>query len=615
MDRSAENPQVRPRYHFPAISVTGERQVLSRTLQPIHYDVGRWQTNEEVNWEIANLAGSFVKSYGGPGALQTLSVGGGASAHTVVLMDGIPLNSPQSGGLDLATIPLGRIGQMEYLPHGGSSIYGSSALSGVVSLTPKMPRTGALVSRGSYGLQRLEGSLGRPGKSAGVTFGQQTYEGRFPYVWRGESHVRENNHFQQQYLQARGVWSRRSLRHTLSTWVTKNRRGVPGTADASNPAAAQDDLWALASAATTWTGARSLHRWQAYLQQQQLDYQDPRLFLDARHHVTVWGVIYEHSRIWRAGRTSLTRVEGRLERLRSTAAGEHTRGQWSLVQQLHRQVTPWLVLLPIVRLTESPGHGIWVTGDVALQLQPRRQAALGQVTVVASRNLRPPGFNDRYWIPGGNPDLRPESSLLAGLKSRWRVGNELQLDGEVYHTSYTDLIQWVPDADGVWHPGNIHSARATTWIIALQGNLLDGRAAFRAGWDGVFSENLDDGFNRGKPLRYTSRHAGRVQVEGRLAEGWTLAIMGSGRSCYVTTYNYPYDDTLPGWWTWDGCVRWVLGDDDGGKEQCAEASPSRGFSAALTFSIINIVNVMYETIPGYPQPGRTVNLTLQIERN
>ncbi len=601
-------------YHLPVITVIGIRQSISRTLQPIRLEFDRWQTDEEVRWATGNLAGSFLKSYGGPGTLQSLSIGGGASAHTRVLMDGIPLNSPQSGGLDLSTLPLGLVGRIEYLPHGGSTLFSSAALSGVVNLTPKTPRTGVALTMGSYGHHGLQASVGWPGESAGVTLGQVSYGGDFPYTIRGKQALRENNQFQQRYLQARGKWARGGISQTVTLWLTQSERGVPGAAWDPNPQASQDDLWALGSATTTWSSTQGSHRWQLYGQEQQLHFQDPSRSINGKHKMSIGGSIYEYSRRWTSRLASLSRLEGRLERISSTDAGDHSRGQGDLVQQLLYQVTPNWAFLPVVRVSGVVGGSLWVTGDMALQLQPRDPSVLEQVTLVGSRNLRQPSFNDLYWIPGGKPDLRPEWSTMGGVKTRWHLWERFQLDVAAYHTRYTDLIQWASGEAGVWRPGNISAARASTWMATIAWSLLDGQVSLQAGWDGVFTENLEAGFNRGKPLRFTSPHAGQLQLEAKLARRWTIALMGSGRSSYLTYYDFPQDDTLPGKWTWNGLVRWVLGEEHDEQNQSPGADRGRGIATAFTLTVANLGNWTYETIPGYPEPGRTISLNVQIER-
>ncbi len=601
-------------YPFPVITVTAIRQGIAQILQPIRLDFDRWQTAEEVTWATGRLAGSFLKSYGGPGSLQSLSIGGGGSAHTMVLMEGIPLNSPQSGGLDLSILPMGLVGRIEYLPHGGSTLYGSAALSGVVNLAPRTPRTGAMLTTGSFGHSRVQGSLGWPGESAGLALGQVSYGGDFPYTVRGREALRGNNRFHQNYLQARGEWSRGRRSQSLSLWLTQSERGIPGPAWDPNPSASRDDIWALVSATSSWSSSRGSHRWLLYGQGQQQHYRDPDHAIYGDHRFMIGSSTYEYGRSWTSRVSSLSRLEGRLESLTSTGAGDRNRTQWDLVQQLVYQVTPSAAILPVVRISWIAGHSVWVTGDAAVQWQPQHLSVLEQVTLVGGRNLRQPDFNDLYWIPGGNPHLRPEWSTMGGVKTRWRLGPSLRLDAQGYHTRYRDLIKWTPGEGGLWQPRNIDVARSTTLTVTMAWSWPHDRIVLEAGWDGVFTENLTPGFTQGKPLRFTSPHAGRLQLVTRITGGWTVALMGSGRSSYVTYYDFPQDTINPARWTWDGYLRWVPQNDGGQHGTVRSLADWRGYTGAVTLSSTNLGAKTYETIPGYPEPGRTVSLSLQLER-
>ena len=612
-DTLRQNP-IRDIYPLPGITVTAIRRGIAQILQPIRLDFDRWQTAEEVVWATGRLAGSFLKSYGGPGSLQSLSVGGGASAHTMVLMEGIPLNSPQSGGLDLTILPMGLVGRMEYLPHGGSTLYGGAALSGVVNLVPRSPRTGALLTTGSYGHHRVQGSLGWPGESAGLTLGQVSYGGDFSYMVRGREALRKNNRFHQKYLQAKGIWSRGHRSQSLSLWLTQSERGIPGAAWDPNLSASRDDIWALVAATSSWSTGQASHLWRLYAQGQQQHYRDPDHAIYGDHRIIFGSSTYEYGRSWTSRFSSLSRLEGRHEWLTSTDAGDRVRTLWDLVQQLVYQVAPNIAILPVVRGSWVAGHSLWVTGEAAVQWQPRSQSLLEQLTLVGSRNLRQPGFNDLYWTPGGNPHLRPEWSTMGGIKTRWKLGPSLRLDAQGYHTRYRDLIEWSPGEKGLWQPRNINAAQATTLTVTMAWSMPHGRIVLSAGWDVVFTENLTPGFNRGKPLRFTSPHAGRLQLKTRVSRGWTLALMGSGRSSYVTYYDYPQDTTSPARWTWDGYLRWAPQDDKGQRGTMRGLADWRGYYGAITLSSTNMGDKTYETIPGYPEPGRTVNLTLQLER-
>jgi len=55
---------------------------------------------------LETVPGVSVRSFGGLGALSTISIRGLGSMNVLVLLDGIPLN-PTGGSVDLSDIPLG----------------------------------------------------------------------------------------------------------------------------------------------------------------------------------------------------------------------------------------------------------------------------------------------------------------------------------------------------------------------------------------------------------------------------------------------------------------------------------------------------------------------------
>ena len=67
-------------------------------------------------------------------------LGGSSAGRALVLLDGVPLGDPFSGWLDWARIPLPMLASAEVIRGGGSMIWGSRALAGVVNLRTIAPR-------------------------------------------------------------------------------------------------------------------------------------------------------------------------------------------------------------------------------------------------------------------------------------------------------------------------------------------------------------------------------------------------------------------------------------------------------------------------------------------
>ncbi|WP_313215248.1 TonB-dependent receptor domain-containing protein [Soonwooa sp.] len=71
----------------------------------------------------------------------------------------------------------------------------------------------------------------------------------------------------------------------------------------------------------------------------------------------------------------------------------------------------------------------------------------------ASKNFRAPTFNDLYWEPGGNKDLRPEISYQFEVSNnfKWKF---LTATITPYYMDIKDMIRWIPGAGGMYHATN-----------------------------------------------------------------------------------------------------------------------------------------------------------------
>lgn len=76
-----------------------------------------------------------------------------------------------------------------------------------------------------------------------------------------------------------------------------------------------------------------------------------------------------------------------------------------------------------------------------------------KTSVNLSKNFRYPSFNDLYWQPGGNLDLKPETSYQAELSQNFKIKN-VAITLTPYLIKIYDLIQWVPMTNNIWSPVN-----------------------------------------------------------------------------------------------------------------------------------------------------------------
>ena len=70
------------------------------------------------------------------------SFAAGASSRTLFLIDGVPQLSPESGAIFFETLPLENLQQVEVIKGASSSLYGSSALNGIINFRTAWPKKG-----------------------------------------------------------------------------------------------------------------------------------------------------------------------------------------------------------------------------------------------------------------------------------------------------------------------------------------------------------------------------------------------------------------------------------------------------------------------------------------
>lgn len=91
---------------------------------------------------LRTVPGVEVSQGGGPGKAAGLFLRGGSSAHTLVLLDGVRLNAATVGSFDFADLTTDNLERIEILRGPQSTLYGSEALGGVISLTTRRGQEG-----------------------------------------------------------------------------------------------------------------------------------------------------------------------------------------------------------------------------------------------------------------------------------------------------------------------------------------------------------------------------------------------------------------------------------------------------------------------------------------
>ena len=120
---------------------------------------------------IAGAPGVTVNQNGSFGGAASVRVRGAPSAQTLVLIDGVSVNdaSAPGGGFNFARLDTENIERVEILSGPQSTLWGSDAIGGVVSIATKRPDEGLggnlFAQAGSYGAFRGGASVSRGGRA------------------------------------------------------------------------------------------------------------------------------------------------------------------------------------------------------------------------------------------------------------------------------------------------------------------------------------------------------------------------------------------------------------------------------------------------------------------
>mgnify|MGYP001581359448 CR=1 FL=1 len=142
---------------------------------------------------LKDVPGIDVVQTGGPGGLTSVFIRGGNSSHTLVLIDGVQVNSPTAGLFDFANLTTDNIERIEIVRGAQSTLYGSDAIGGVINIITKRgkgaPAVNLSVETGSF--RSLRESIGVSGATQSSDYSVSV--GRFDTDGFSEANEKNGN--------------------------------------------------------------------------------------------------------------------------------------------------------------------------------------------------------------------------------------------------------------------------------------------------------------------------------------------------------------------------------------------------------------------------------------
>ena len=572
----------------------------------------------------------YIKSYG-PGQLASIALRGTSAQHTAVLWNGLNISLPTLGQNDFALLPVGATTQLAVQPGPAAALYGSGAIGGAVLLSSEPDwRPGAhgsvQVDAGSFGLRGGSIAAATAGAAVAVRLAASYREAanNYPYTTQEFGgpvrRILGGAALRHQWSLAPEVALRLGTAGQLvaSAWLTDTDREVQPAATGTNRHARQRDQSRrfvlgyrhLASARAQWAVRAAWF-------EDVLNYRDDGLLSNSRVRTTQAQADYTAAVGARASLRLGAEVQHFNAALNEYVAPVTTENRAAAFALLRYDPRPGLRLSANLRQAALPQGNpltptlglewdLWAADPAAdsLAAAPRHRLT---AKASAARSYRAPTLNERYWNPGGNPGLRPETALgyEAGLVHHLALAagtTTLQTELTAYRQLVDDWVQWTPGPEGYWRPRNLRQVltqglEASTALARRRGaHHFGARAAYAYTQARTHRATPADPVPVGQPLPYMPAHAATLSID--YARGpWRVAAAAS-----ATGYRYTDASArgyLPGYGLLGGSVGYAL------------RLPAAA-EALLLLQGTNLLGHAYESYEGRPAPPRAVVASLRL---
>jgi vitamin B12 transporter len=531
---------------------------------------------------LRRVPGLTVVGSGDSGKLTSVFTRGTGSNQTLVMLDGVRLNSAFFGGFDWSRLSTAGMRQVEVARGPYSALWGADAVGGVINLRSQRGMGGFngrfFGEGGTDGWQRLEADFGWGGKSFDI------YGSGYDRQTDGEL---ENSDFSsRQFLVTAGFsFGKRRSRIGVLAQNLETETGIPFAFPGSpTTERRQSGESTLIAVPFTWHIGNS---WSIELVGAQIDttfdFADPQdswvtesstdttstqyrlaSIHDLGRHTFSWGGELRSDEV-----TDASNLGPNLEAEKVDVTSFFLQDVWNLSDAFR--------LLLGVRWDDADQWGSETSprADVGWRLSDTLELRAGYGTA-----FRPPSIGELYYPLSGNPDLVAETSSSAdiGLISTTQKGTS-RWEITAFSTDLDNLIEF---DFATYQNHNIGTASIRGAEISWT------RALGKRGASFVQATYLDTEDDNGLPLLRRPEWSGSWTLHGNfskhLSGDLTLFYVGARDDVDPITYQRT---EAPSYTTGDISLAYSLWN-----------------GVEITARVLNVLDEEYQEIIGYPAPGR-----------
>jgi len=603
-----------------SVAVVSDTELARRAVNTVDEAVDKAPGVQFLNGQV-NIRGST-------GYVQ------GLGSRVLLLVDGVPANQGDRGGINWDLVPLEEVQRVEVAKGAGSSLYGSSAFGGVVNVITRDIAAGwharLRASGGAYANPPYEAwrfrdyTGGREGLDVSGSYGTNFVRGSLTAGgWHSDGYREQDrqNHWQ---AAAKGVWlPRPATRITASgswasdqyevplVWCTRGACNDRGLTYQPFKIATQDTGTFTRSdkgyvtALVERTSSDHL-AWQARGSWLRTRFTDLRQGADDFGLANRLGAELRAVSRPTAGRIVTVGAELARSDVRTniftgdtsstdTVVRTHTQAEFAAYGE-SEQLVGRARITGGARVDYIAVDGGGLSAVVSPRLGGVLTTSRGAWRASLGRGFRAPSLAERFVsttvppfrvIP--NPNLRPETAWSGELGNATRLASGLHADAAVFWTEAYDLIE--PSVNGsAIQFRNVTRARLAGLDVALTAQRLIARLTTSLAYTFLYARALASDSAPGGPLAFRPKHLLTLSADYQ----WHAASVG-GDFRYASRFErvelYPSDDRV---------AEKVL-DVRAGVEQGPLSVRCR---------LANALNYIYNQVPRTLAPVRTLSVTL-----
>lgn len=564
---------------------------------------------------LSDFSGIYLKNYG-IGQLSSISLKGSSAAQTELQWNGIKLNNPNTGQVDLSLFDIGNGDRLTVSDHGA---YGNS-VGGVVAIENelKMPRNTTVCSDNTIRI----GSFGEHAVASYNRYRLHKFMGatRVCYLGADNDFTFVSNTvgapiFRETNAATRLLSLMQQLQYSfpkavvlgLDFWMTDADRQLPPVMTIYQNSERQWDRSYRAMAHLSGRKGKWTYDLRSAYLSDRLRYVDSATAIDSRSASQAIRNIFTARYEWRPNLI----LEGRAHYDREMAQSSGYDLTWA--RDLYGTT---------VEVRYDHKNGFNAKANVGIEGQDTRilpmpaMVSLGYIgkfhremliiSVTGCHAYRLPGMNDLYWSAGGNPGLRPEKAWKGDLNIGFLHSYWIKVLADGFYNYVNDWIQWSPESgSAIWTAQNLKRvvSRGMTVEVKMQSVKDLSTRAFAISGGGSYTYTntvtLDaisaNDNSQGKQLIYVPLHNFIASVRVQYRRFYLRATQTYTGLRYVATDNS------------QALNPYILTHIEVGKDLYLKDQ-----RISLSFRINNIANQQYQLVSQRPMPGRSFEGTLKV---